>query len=60
MDPENVAGCHITMLTGGPPGKSDDMEDVTDIEQKLLDRAAWYQAEAVSYTHLTLPTKRIV
>ena len=49
VDPENVAGCHITMLTGGPPGKSDDMEDVTDIEQKLLDRAAWYQAEDDGY-----------
>ncbi|HJM37654.1 MAG TPA: epoxide hydrolase [Acidimicrobiales bacterium] len=49
VDPENVAGCHITMLTGGPPGKPDDMEDITDIEQKLLDRAAWYQAEDDGY-----------
>ncbi len=47
--PKNVTGCHITMLPGGPPGKPDDMEDITDIEQQLLDRGAWYQAEDNGY-----------
>ena len=47
--PKNVTGCHITMLPGGPLGKSDDMEDITDIEQQLLNRGAWYQAEDNGY-----------
>ena len=47
--PKNVTGCHITMLPGGPPGKSDDMEDITDIEQQLLNRGAWYQADDNGY-----------
>ena len=30
------------------------------VATQLLERAEWHDAEAVSYTHLTLPTKRIV
>ena len=47
--PKNVVGCHLNMLTGGPPGKPDDMSDLTDLEQKLIDRAAWYQTEDNGY-----------
>jgi microsomal epoxide hydrolase len=37
------------MFAGGPPGRDDDFDDVTETEQRLMDRGAWYMAEDNGY-----------
>ena len=37
-----------------------DLTEVTHILENLLDRIRKHETQPVSYTHLTLPTKRIV
>ncbi len=48
-NPENVVGCHVNMMTAGPPGNNDDFEDITQLEQQHLDRATWYMAKDNGY-----------
>ena len=49
VDPDHVVGCHVNMMTAGPPGNDDDFADITPLEQQHLDRATWYMAEDNGY-----------
>jgi len=49
LDPDHVVGCHVNMMAAGPPGNDDDFDDITPLEQRHLDRGAWYLAEDNGY-----------
>ena len=54
----------VTLTRNGRPAavliSPDDLEALEDTLEILSDPEAMKEIEAVSYTHLTLPTKRIV
>ena len=47
--PDHVTGCHVNMIPAFPPGRDDDMADITPAEQQHLDRSAWYQQDDRGY-----------
>lgn len=47
--PDHVTGCHLNMVAAFPPGRDDDLADITPAEQQHLDRVAWYQKEDSGY-----------
>tara|TARA_B100000686_G_C16729755_1_gene939936 strand:+ start:235 stop:918 length:684 start_codon:yes stop_codon:yes gene_type:complete len=49
LNSKNIVGCHVNMITTQAPGESDDMDNLTDFEQRTFDRALWYQAEDNGY-----------
>ncbi len=50
LDPERVTGVHVNMLISFPPGRPDDMEDLTDREVAQLARTQDYMTSGSGYT----------
>lgn len=46
---ENVVGCHVNMIIARPPGEKGDFENITPLEQQLMDRFSWYGTEDNGY-----------